>query len=147
VRHFVFFLLLVLLSVGCDSGGPALDPMNDSITGVWRGTVPSRNVQGIVDTFRVEMQIRQEQFDLSGTGTITGPAGGQPFTIVEGSSYLHPILSIQLLYDRPPLGDLKGNVAEDRMHIRGTMSGPGFSGVAELEIEMQRVAPLPGAVP
>ena len=141
----LFFLLpftVFLLLIGCDSSDPDPGPfMGDSITGTWRGEVPSRNVMGEVDTFLVEMTITEELTNVSGNGTVTGPQGAISFNVVAGSSYLHPLLSLDLLFTQPPLGELNGNVAEDRMSIRGTMSGPGFAGTAELQIVLNRMEP------
>ena len=131
---------VVLLVVGCDSMDPG--PIsNESISGVWRGEVPSTNVMGIIDTFRVELRLAEEATNVSGTGSVTGPGGAHACTILQGSSYLHPLVSLNLLFDQPPLGQLSGNVAQDRASIRGTMTGPGFSGVAELRFILNRVAP------
>lgn len=134
-------VLVTCVSVAsCDAGDPG-EEMNhgESITGIWRGTVPSRNVTGRIDTFRVELHMTEDQTRVSGQGTVTGPAGSVSFSVADGS-YLHPLLSLQLLYTTPPLGDLKGNVANDRLRFRGTMSGPGFSGTADLQLILARAA-------
>ncbi len=111
------------------------------MTGTWQGEVTSTNVMGVVDTFLVNMTLTEALTNVTGSGTVTGPAGVLAFDVVEGGSYLHPLLSIDMLYDRPPLGELNGNVAEDRQSIRGTMTGPGFSGIAELQIVLTRMDP------
>ncbi len=139
---FLLPLSLFLLFIGCDSSDPDPGPIVvDSITGTWRGEVPSTNFLGEVDTFLVEINLNEEQTNVTGSGTVTGPQGVLAFTILPGGSYLHPLFSIFLNFNQPPLGGLNGNVAEDRKSIRGTMNGPGFSGVAELEIVLTRMEP------
>lgn len=132
-------ILVTCMSVtGCDAGDPGEEMIHGgSITGIWRGTVPSRNVAGRIDTFRVELQMTEDRTRVSGQGTVTGSEGAVSFTVADGS-YFHPLLSLQLLYTTPTIGDLKGNVADDRLRFRGTMSGPGFSGTADLHIILAR---------
>lgn len=145
MRRLAVFLLpfsLFLLFIGCDSSDPDPGPIAvDSITGTWRGEVPSTNVMGVVDTFLVEININEDRTNVTGDGTVTGPQGVLAFNIIAGSSYLHPIINLDLLFGGPPLGELNGNVAEDRRSIRGTMSGPGFAGIAELQIVLTRMEP------
>ena len=146
MRRLTFLLpfTLFLLFIGCDSSDPDPGPITaDSITGTWRGEVPSMNVMGEVDTFLVEMDLNQEQTNITGSGSVTGPDGAASFNVIEGSSYLHPLLNLDLLFPNAstPLGELNGNVAADRMSIRGTMNGPGFAGIAELQIVLTRMEP------
>lgn len=142
MNRWVFLGVLVtfISAAGCDAGDPGEEMIHgESITGTWRGTVPSRNVTGRIDTFRVELHMTEDRTHVNGQGTVTGPSGAVSFSIA-GGSYLHPLLSLQLLYTTPPLGDLKGNVANDRLRFRGTMSGPGFSGTADLQVILSRAA-------
>ena len=144
MRRLAFLLPfgLFLLFIGCDSSDPDPGPIGmNSVTGTWQGEVTSMNVMGEVDTFLVNMTLSEAQTNVTGSGTVTGPAGELAFDVVEGGSYLHPFLNIDMLFDRPPLGQLRGNVAEDRQSIRGTMTGPGFSGIAELQIVLTRMDP------
>ena len=141
-RLFVLTFGLFLFVVGCDSSDPDPGPIEgDSITGTWQGEVPSMNVMGVIDTFRVVMNITEDRTNVTGDGTVTGPQGALAFEVIVGGSYLHPLLSLDLLFAVPPLGELNGNVAADRRSIRGTMNGPGFAGIAELEIVLTRMEP------
>lgn len=142
MRPVRFVTLTLLLVAGCDAGTPDNGPVEgDSITGTWDGIVPSRNLNGIVDTLRVAMIITQHGSDVTGNGTVSGPSGQQPFSVSSGGSYFHPLLSLPLTFSNPPPGDLKGNVGEDQMSFLGTMSGPGFSGTAKLRKVLGRGAP------
>ena len=137
---FLLPLTLFLLLIGCDSSDPRPISAN-SITGTWQGKVPSMNVMGEVDTFLVDMTLNETQTNVTGNGTVTGPLGAISFNVVAGSSYLHPLINLDLLFTQPPLGELNGNVSADRSSIRGTMSGPGFAGIADLEIVLTRMEP------
>ncbi len=147
MRRFALPLLLSLfvtgLLIGCDSSEPDEPIMEDSINGAWRGEIFSRNRMGEQDTFRVEMNINESMTMVSGNGMVTGPPGATPpessFIVLEGSSYLHPLLALDLIYEGSFPGDLKGNVSNDRREIRATMAGPGFSGLAELQIVLTRM--------
>lgn len=139
-------LLCTGLLVGCDSSDPEEPIMADSIDGAWQGEVYSRNVMGEQDTFRVAMTVTVSMSNVSGNGTVTAPPGRTPasidFVLVEEtSSYLHPLLALDLIYGGSFPGDLNGNVSADRREVRGTMSGPGFSGLAELQFVLTRIEP------
>ncbi len=147
MRRFALPLLLSLfltgLLVGCDSSEPDEPIMGDTINGAWRGEIYSQNLMGEQDTFRVEMNITESMTMVSGNGMVTGPPGATPpessFIVVEGSSYLHPLLALDLIYEGSFPGDLSGNVSNDRREIHATMAGPGFSGLAELQIVLTRM--------
>lgn len=131
---FLFFL------TACDSSG-SNEPMvrENSIDGNWVGEVTSQDLNGMPLSFAVDMTIAEDRSNVTGSGTVTGPDGAKAFTLVEGSSsYLHPIINFDLLFDGPPLGELNGAITEDLKQIRGTMSGPGFAGIAELEIVLSK---------
>ncbi len=140
-----FFLALLLLGLtACDSSDPREEPppVPDSITGNWTGELVSTDLNGKEATFQIAVTLNEALTMVGGSGTGTGPDTTEPFTVVESeSSYLHPLLSPVLLYNGPPLGNLSGNVSENRQEIRGTMSGPGFSGIAELKIVLTRQMP------
>ena len=147
MRRFALPLLLSLfltgLLVGCDSSEPEEPIMGDSINGAWEGEIYSQNRLGEQDTFRIEMNITESMTMVSGAGMITGPPGVTPpessFIVVEGSSYLHPFLALELIYEGSFPGGLNGNVSDDRREIRATMTGPGFSGLADLQIVLTRM--------
>ncbi len=79
------------------------------------------------------------------------------FDIVEPPIVL---LDFEIPFDRPPklatemegilqinAGEfaaqrLNGNVSDDRREIRATMTGPGFSGLADLQIVLTRMEPF-----
>ena len=72
MRRLAFLLpfSLFLLFIGCDSSDPDPGPVTaDSITGTWRGEVPSTSVMGQVDTFLVEMNINEQLTNVTGSGT------------------------------------------------------------------------------
>jgi hypothetical protein len=135
-------LLLTGLFVGCDSSDPG-DPMGaNSINGTWRGELVSHNQLGEEETFQVEITLIESRTEVSGDGTVTGSDGVLSFDVVEGGSYVHPLLNLDLLFDGPPLGQLSGNVSEDRREIHASMTGPGFStGSFLLQIVLTRIAP------
>ena len=139
-------LFLTGLLVGCDSSEPEELIGVDSITGTWRGEIYSQNRMGEEDTFLVEMNINESMTMVSETGMVTGPPGATPpessFIVVEGSSYVHPFLSLDLVYEGSFPGGLDGNVSNDRREIRATMAGPGFSGLADLQIVLKRMEPF-----
>ena len=138
MRHSSFFLLrsslFILLSLAaCDSSDPD-DGMRGppALTGQWRGVVTSSDTVAVP----VEMEIVQDGTVLTGSGSLESPTGMFAFEIDPGSGYFHPTVNMFLLYGNaiPPLGTLNGIVSEDREMIRGTMDGPGFSGLAEFEM-------------
>lgn len=135
-------LLCTGLLAGCDSSDPE-DPMGTtSINGTWRGEIVSQNQMGEQETFEVEITLTEVQTMVSGDGTVAGPDGVLPFDVVEGGSYVHPFLNLDLLFDVPPLGRLSGNVSEDRREIHASMTGPGFStGSFLLQIVLTRMEP------
>ena len=134
-------LSLFLLTAGCDSGGMEGPVSVDSITGTWQGTVITTDFMGVTDTLRIDMNLNEVRREVSGDGTVTGPGGAQTFEVLEGSSYFHPTLNLDLFFGGPPLGGLDGTVSQDRRQINATMSGPGFSGPAEFQIVLTRMAP------
>ncbi len=147
MRRFALPLLLSLLLTGlfvaCDSSEPGEPIMGDSINGFWQGEIYSQNRLGEQDTFRIEMNIAESMTMVSGAGMVTSPPGVTPaessFIVLEGSSYLHPFLSLDLIYEGSFPGGLDGNVSTDRREIRATMTGPGFSGLADLQIVLTRM--------
>ena len=133
-------LAFLLFLTACDSSG-ANEPevKENSIDGNWVGEIVSQDINGMPVTFTVDMTIVEDRSNVTGGGTVTGPDDAKAFTLVEGSSsYLHPIINFDLLFDGPPLGELNGTITEDLKQIRGTMSGPGFAGIAELEIVLSK---------
>jgi hypothetical protein len=139
---FVLAFGLFLFFLGCDSTDPGPITTN-SITGTWRGALTSTNAMGVVDTFLVDLDLTEARTEVTGNGSVTGPNRTVSFEVLAGSSYLHPTIDLNLFFDgfQPPLGDLSGNVAADRMSIHASMDGPGFSGIAELQIVLTRVQP------
>ena len=139
----LFGLFVTGLVVGCDSSDPEEPIMDDSINGAWQGELFSRNVMGVQDTFRIEMTLTESMTNVTGNGTVTAPPGRTPpsidFILEESSSYLHPLLALDLIYGGSFPGDLNGNVSNDRREIRGTIAGPGFSGLAELQFVLTRM--------
>ena len=115
-------LFLTGLLLGCDSSEPEGPIGVDSITGTWRGEIYSQNQMAEQDTFLVEMNINESMTMVSGTGMVTGPPGATPpessFIVVEGSSYLHPFLSLKLIYEGSFPGGLNGNLSDDRRDRR-----------------------------
>lgn len=138
-RYLALLLTLGLTACGSSDAMEEPPPTPDSITGNWTGELVSTDLNGNETTFQIAITLNEQQTQVGGSGTVTGPNSTEPFTVVmEESSYLHPLLSLVLLYNGPPLGNLSGLVSEDRQEIRGTMSGPGFSGIAELKIVLTR---------
>jgi len=142
MRRSAFLLLgLFVLFTGCDSSDPG-EPMGvNSITGTWRGELISVNAMGQEQTFNIHLNLNESRTNVGGDGTVTGPSATVSFVIEEGSSYVHPFLSIDMIYEGSFPGGLNGNVSEDRRTIQATMSGLGFSGSTELQIVLTQMAP------
>ena len=87
---------------------------------------------GLLSPFGIEF--RGDHLFIVGQD-LTFDFGVLEFTVEEGSTYLHPLVNIFLLFDRePPLGKIAGNAAADRLSIRGTMEAPGTAGIVELTL-------------
>ena len=132
---FLLFLPLCLLLAACDSSDPEDDPPETpSIDGTWAGTVTSNNV-----TWQVEMTITDDATFVTGMGTISSPDTTMLYD-VSGGSYVHPLISLTLIFGQPPPGRLSGSVSADRETITGTMDGPGFAGPAALTMRQIQAA-------
>ncbi len=119
----LLLLSLLLLLAACDYSGSNDPP--PSISGTWTGEITS---QGVVFTF--ELIFNESNTFVSGSGTVTSPQETAGFSL--DGSYLHPALSLRLIFpDRPP-GSFNATVADDRKGIQGAISGPGFSGIIDL---------------
>lgn len=126
--------MVPLVLTACDSSeDPEPIPTVPSMTGSWAGIVVSSGVER-----RVQLQLNEVQRQLTGAGTVETPQGISEFTLDPTSSHLHPLVNIFLVFATPPPGSISGNLSDDGNTIRGTMSGPGVSGVVDLTL--QRVA-------
>ena len=130
---------LLLLLAACDSDSdPVGPPPVPTITGTWAGEVTSAGTP-----LRVEMDLTEVDSEVGGQGTIDVAQDSTLSYTVQGS-HVHPLVSLELTFDRPPLGTLSGSVNDERDRIDGTMSGPGFAG--EVELTLRRVQ-APTAAP
>ena len=132
------FFFVLLCCAACDSNDPGEEIDPNSVAGTWVGSVKSTVLvdENRVDSveFPIEIEVMESMTILSGSGTVDQGDETISFEIEPTSSYIHPRVNMFLFFERPPLGTLNGTVASDRMSIRGSMAGPGFSGVAEFEI-------------
>ena len=133
MRRFLPAVLLGLLlfATACDSdpAGPGPMPV-PSLTGIWVGEVQSDTL-----LYRIEMNLTDEATVITGTGSARSARDTLDYAIQ--GDYVHPLVSLALVYDRPPPGTLAGNINEDRDVIRGTISGPGYAGAVEMTLRRQ----------
>jgi hypothetical protein len=118
-----FGLLLssCLLLAACDGAGP--DPAPLGLTGDWRGTAA---VLGVTYTF--EMGLVEGGTAVTGTGTLSWPAGSATYTV--DGTYTEPHLQLRFEFrDRPPM-NFSGRMADARDRIDGQVAGAGFGGEA-----------------
>ncbi len=132
MRRVVLLILGLPLLAACDSSGSAVEVMQTSISGTWVGEVTSSGV-----AMPVSIELTEAATFVTGSGSVTVRGDARGFSVSDPGSYLHPLLSLSLIFDNPPPGTLAGNVSEDRMVIRATMTGPGFSGIADLELRRE----------
>lgn len=126
----VVVLPIFLMACGDDPVGPGEE---DTIIGSWEGTVSSAGEEVPVSiAFRYNAANR-----LVGEGEVEVGGVVSAFEIVDGD-YFHPLVTATLIFDRPPPGQLSGNVSAARDVITGTLNGPGFGG--EVELRLERVA-------
>lgn len=127
-------LLLTLAACSDSPTGP--DPPDvPTITGDWEGIVISGS-----DTLAAAVTFNEAGGLVDGSGTIQRPGESLAF-ILEGT-YAHPLLSLQMVFDRPPPGTLSGTVSADRDRITGTLSAPtNISGTVDLMLQLQMVRP------
>lgn len=122
---------LLLFATACDSDPMEPDPpMSFSLTGIWLGEVQSDTL-----IYRIEMNLTEDATVITGTGSARSLRDTLNYDI--RGDYVHPLVSLALVYDRPPPGTLAGNVNQERDVINGTISGPGFSGVIEMTLRRQ----------
>ena len=127
---------LFLFLAACDSNPMDPGPSTPaSLTGIWVGEVNSGGT-----LYLIEMTLTDDRTVITGMGTARSPQDTLDFSIQ--GDYVHPLVSLALIYDRPPPGTLAGNINEARDLIRGTISGPGYAGVVDMMLRRQQ-APIP----
>ncbi len=135
----LLFIGLSLILAACGSDSDPVAPLTPtSINGRWVGEIIAGG-----ETLPVEMELAEVSTEVGGQGTIR-TVQDTTLTYTIRGSYVHPFVTLNLLFDQPPLGTLSGNVDEDRDFIDGTMAGPGFAGEVELTL---RRAQAPNAAP
>ena len=128
-------LVIGLILAGCDSGGSAIETGGrNTVAGDWEGQVVSSGIALDVEVTFIE----ERATVISGQGSVQVAGEARSFVISEGD-YLHPLLNINLFFEgfAPPFGGIDGTVNTTRDEINGTMSGPGFSGPAQLTLRRQ----------
>ncbi len=128
----LLLLALAVLAAGCDSA----DSPRVGITGRWAGTLTS--TLDPTQQYAVEMELFDDGTLVVGSGTVGLPTETLAFSIPNGT-FVPYTVSLELLFGRPPLGRLSGNVSTTLDRIEGTLSGPGLAnGEVELMLSLRK---------
>lgn len=135
----VALCLSLLTLAACDSDDPNEERVG--VSGRWAGDLVSVNPADSTDVTRlpVQMTLQDDVSRVTGFGSIQLPDETLQFSIPSGL-FAPPSLSLTLIFDRPPLGAISGNVSSERDFIRASLTGPGIaSGLVDFTLVMQRV--------
>ncbi len=131
-RKVVTFLLVAAcfapLSVGCDNDSTSED--DGSIAGSWVASLAANGSTQNVSMTMSEIDNLVGGKSISGSGTVESTARTMTFQIT--GSYIHPLLSLEAVFDVPPgtnpTGQISGQVNTARTEISATISGPDING-------------------
>lgn len=129
--------LLLLSFAACDSNE---DEERLGISGRWSGDLVTDDPDNPGTELRlpVTMTLEDNINRVIGFGSVQIPTETLEFTIA--GLFAPPNLSLDLTFDRPPLGGVSGNVSPGRDFIDATMDGPGLvNGRVEFRLVMQRM--------
>ena len=117
-----------VLLVGCDSNSSNED--GTSIAGSWVGSLTSGGTTQNLTLTLSEVENPVGGISVSGTGTVASTSRTVTFAV--SGSYVHPILSLDAVFDIPPgtnpSGNISGQVNESRTEITATVTGPDVNG-------------------
>lgn len=109
--------LSMSLTTACGSGDQSTGPTaSASVRGTW---------EAISNGATMRMTLSQSGDDVTGNGTVTAGGESGPFTVL--GTFVSPDLSLTIT-DGQDVLNFTGTLSSARTQLRGTLSGPGFSG-------------------